>query len=521
MSNSQHELELKFFVPPTNQSNLKTQMTVKDSQLHNLAAYYFDTADKALTKAGIALRVRYEDGKWLQTLKTRGDGVAKRVELNYVLSLIGTPTSVDLATVQPDLTVIDEPKVNKQLEAIAPIAELQKNLHIQYFTDVKRQTRPIKKNISQIEVAYDTGKVQAQPSTDAKTNQSTKHAKTSPIHEIEFELVSGDAQDLLETAKQWCKRHKLILSTITKAERGNLLLNNQLFAEPTKSDLELLAKSLDKGMSQHAFLQAVINNCLIQILPNASAIAEGSPDGNYVHQIRVGIRRLRTALKMFKNFSSAIDPATVQEWRNVLAHTFGLLGDYRDKEILKIKTQPMLESFGAPHVEWSTNVKVMPIDAVSANDFQLVLLELIAFTHLPDEKKSAKAKPNLAKILEKLFAKIVKASDHFADLDTDSQHQVRKDLKTLRYVSEFTAPLFSDKKTGDKKSKAFIKYLEPAQDVLGEYNDNVVGHANYVEKAKTDSKALFAVGWFGGQEKGSSEKCAECLKTVKNAPTFW
>ena len=181
----------------------------------------------------------------------------------------------------------------------------------------------------------------------------------------------------------------------------------------------------------------------------------------------------------------------------------------------------MLESLGAPHITWDTDVKVMPIDAVCANDFQLVLLELIAFTHLPQDKGSQKAKPALVKILDKLFSKIAKASSHFASLDTESQHQVRKDLKTLRYVCEFADSLFEDKKHGDKKAKAFIKYLEPAQDVLGEYNDNVVGHAHYQAKAKTDPKALFAVGWFGGQEKASSEKGADSLKTVKKAPKFW
>jgi triphosphatase len=64
----------------------------------------------------------------------------------------------------------------------------------------------------------------------------------------------------------------------------------------------------------------------------------------------------------------------------VLKQTFSLLGEYRDKEILQIKTQPLLESVGAPHVEWSTAIDIMPIDAVRANDFQILLLELIGFT---------------------------------------------------------------------------------------------------------------------------------------------
>ena len=325
---------------------------------------------------------------------------------------------------------------------------------------------------------------------------------------------------MIDIAKTWCKKYKLYLSTVTKAQRGSLLLANKQFAEPVKADLAVL--QLHKGISQFAFLQAVVNNCLVQILPNASAIAEGSPDGNLVHQLRVGIRRLRTALKHFKFAQDYIDP----NWLMVLKQTFSLLGEYRDKEILQIKTQPLLESVGAPHVEWSTAIDIMPIDAVRANDFQILLLELIGFTHLPVPADSPKAKVTVAKKLEKLFTAIAAASDKFASLDTESQHGVRKDLKSLRYVSEFAAPLFASQNNGKKGKKAtklnaFLQYLEPAQDVLGEYNDNVVGHANYLEKAKTDPNALFAVGWFSGREQASSEQCAVSLKTVKNAPKFW
>lgn len=514
-----HELELKFAVPSYQQSVLRKNIDTKTAQQQRLSAYYFDTPNQDLAKKGIALRIRFEDSQWVQTLKTAGDGVAKRVELNTVLSLAGTPDTLDVSRLVPDISLITAPTVVAQLTNIMPLDELAQALTVQYFTDVQRISRQIKKNNSRIEIAYDIGKVGIGRLNSQKA--ANNHGLTqSDIHEIEFELLEGDPSDLIDIAKTWCKKYKLYLSTVTKAQRGSLLLANKQFAEPVKADLAVL--QLHKGISQFAFLQAVINNCLVQILPNASAIAEGSPDGNLVHQLRVGIRRLRTALKHFKFAQDYIDP----NWLMVLKQTFSLLGEYRDKEILQIKTQPLLESVGAPHVEWSTAVDIMPIDAVRANDFQILLLELIGFTHLPVPADSPKAKAPVAKKLQKLFTAIAAASDKFASLDTDSQHGVRKDLKSLRYVSEFAAPLFASQTNGKKGKKAtklnaFLQYLEPAQDVLGEYNDNVVGHANYLEKAKTDPNALFAVGWFSGREQASSEQCAVSLKTVKNAPKFW
>lgn len=514
-----HELELKFAVPSYQQSVLRKYIDTKTAQQQRLSAYYFDTPNQDLAKKGIALRIRFEDSQWVQTLKTAGDGVAKRVELNTVLSLTGTPDTLDVSSLVPDISLITEQAVVAELTSIMPLDELAQALTVQYFTDVQRTSRQIKKNNSRIEIAYDIGKVGIGHLNSQKP--ANNHGSTqSDIHEIEFELLEGDPSDLIEVAKTWCKKYKLYLSTVTKAQRGSLLLANKQFAEPVKADLAVL--QLHKGISQFAFLQAVINNCLVQILPNASAIAEGSPDGNLVHQLRVGIRRLRTALKHFKFAQDYIDP----NWLMVLKQTFSLLGEYRDKEILQIKTQPLLEAVGAPHVEWSTAVDIMPIDAVRANDFQILLLELIGFTHLPVPADSPKAKAPVAKKLQKLFTAIAAASDKFASLDTDSQHGVRKDLKSLRYVSEFAAPLFASQNNGKKGKKAtklnaFLQYLEPAQDVLGEYNDNVVGHANYLEKAKTDPNALFAVGWFSGREQASAEQCAVSLKTVKNAPKFW
>ena len=514
-----HELELKFAVPSYQQSILRKNIDTKTAQQQRLSAYYFDTPNQDLAKKGIALRIRFEDSQWVQTLKTAGDGVAKRVELNTVLSLTGMPDTLDVSSLVPDISLITEPTVVAQLTNIMPLDQLAQALTVQYFTDVQRTSRQIKKNNSRIEIAYDIGKVGIGHLNSQKPANNPGLTQ-SDIHEIEFELLEGDPSDLIDIAKTWCKKYKLYLSTVTKAQRGSLLLANKQFAEPVKADLAVL--QLHKGISQFAFLQAVVNNCLVQILPNASAIAEGSPDGNLVHQLRVGIRRLRTALKHFKFAQDYIDP----NWLMVLKQTFSLLGEYRDKEILQIKTQPLLESVGAPHVEWSTAVDIMPIDAVRANDFQILLLELIGFTHLPVPADNPKAKATVAKKLEKLFTAIAAASDKFASLDTESQHGVRKDLKSLRYVSEFAAPLFASQTNGKKGKKAtklnaFLQYLEPAQDVLGEYNDNVVGHANYLEKAKTDPNALFAVGWFSGREQASAEQCAVSLKTVKNAPKFW
>lgn len=504
------EIELKFLVPEYKVSALMRQTNIKTSTTSQLAAHYFDTPQLDLADAGIALRIRKEDEDWVQTIKAAGDGMAARLEHNHVLDKAATEQAISEQALAPDLSIYQTGEMAAVFDDFK-IKKLAKSLQRQYVTDVERVTRLVKKEGNVIEVAYDLGVVK----------HGEDESQQSHIHEVEFELIEGDTRYLFEVAKTWCKRYKLCLSTVTKAERGGLLLAGKTHSDATKANAHPLEITAD--MSASDFLRAVVHHCMLQILPNASAIAAGSQDGNHVHQLRVGIRRLRTALKFFADFSSSIN----SDWMPVLKQTFSLLGEYRDRELLQLKTQPMLEDKGAPFVDWTPerdSLKVAPIDAVRANDFQVTLLELIEYSMGPtDEDKSAKtdaaskpAKDQINKILGKLFGKISKASRHFADLDIEAQHEVRKRLKSLRYISEFAAPMYKKKPT-----KQFLKYLEPAQEVLGEYNDDIVGQEFYRAKAESDASAWFAVGYFSAQQQHAARDCAASLKSVEDAPIFW
>lgn len=500
------EIELKFLVPEYKVDSLMRQVKIKTSESSQLAAHYFDTKLNTLADQGMALRIRKEGENWVQTLKSGGDGLAARGEQNDVLDEQEVLKAFENDELQPDLSLYDDSDFAKPLSKLK-ISGNDNPLDRLYVTDVHRTTRLLKKEGNVVEIAYDEGKV-------IHGHDSDKH---QPIHEIEFELVQGDVKFLFESAKIWCKRYKLCVSTVTKAERGGLLLADKEHANATKADLNQL--NVDKSMTQPEFMRAVVHNCMIQILPNASAIAAGSPDGNHVHQLRVGLRRLRTALKFFDGFSYDINP----EWIPIIKQTFSLLGEYRDREVLQLKTQGILEDIGGPYVDWSperNSLKITPSAAVRANDFQITLLELIEYT-MSDADKDKSETDNLvidstSKILNKLYKKITNASTQFAQLDVESQHDVRKRLKSLRYLCEFVAPLYKKKQT-----KQFLKYLEPVQDELGEYNDDLVGHEFYLEKTKTDPNAWFAVGYFAAHKQRTAEKCAESLVAISDAPTFW
>lgn len=502
------EIELKFLVPEYKVDSLMRQAKIKSSITTQLAAHYYDTADNILAQSGIALRIRKEGDSWVQTLKSNGDGMASRGEQNTILDESKVAEALEADTLYPDLSVYEELDVEQLiLGKNKKKQDPSDKLNQLYITDVERTTRLIKGSNGVIEMAYDEGCV-----IHGEDPETTK-----PILELEFELIEGDVEFLFEVAKTWCKRYNLCLSTVTKAERGGLMLQGKDFTDATKANLKQL--SVNKKMKQPEFIRAAIHNCMLQILPNVSAIAAGSTDGDHVHQLRVGIRRLRTVLKFFDDFSSQINP----EWAPILKQTFSLLGEHRDREILEVKTQPILEALGGPHVDWSgerESIKISPIDAIRAPDFQITLLELIEYIMSPADADSPKRKGSVkdetTKILASLYKKISKASDQFASLNIEAQHDVRKRLKSLRYITEFVKPLYKKKKV-----KAFLKYLEPAQEVLGDYNDDLVGQAFYEEKTADDPNAWFAVGYFLAQKDHAAKQCAESLKSIKDAPVFW
>jgi triphosphatase len=557
------EIELKFLVPQSRLKGLMRQAHVKSSETTQMAAHYYDTAEQDLAQAGIGLRIRKEGDHWVQTIKAGGDGIAARLEHNTLLDSDHVQAMLDANQLMPDLSLYKDTAIAPAL-ADFKLKKLAKKLTCQYVTDVQRITRLLtekgnseegcSKELNRLEVAYDCGEV-------IHGNDETQR---QAIQEIEFELLSGDVDFLFATAKVWCKRYKLCLSTVTKAERGGLLIQGQSYSPAVSASQHPL--HINKDSSMPAFVRAAVHNCLLQILPNSSAIVAGSQDTDHALQLRIGIRRLRVALKAFKKFSDQLNP----EWLPILKQTATLLGDYRPLAHLSSYVEPKLEQDGAPRVDWTADlkkIKVKPIDAVRANDFQLTLLELIAFT-MSDSNNEAQvdklAIDKLAKILSKSHSKLLKAEhqllnlshendddvddDEDGDVDNENddenldnevgddisddplnnesshnvdatylaQHKLRCQLKNMRYLSEFAAPLYSK-----KKSKRWLKRLTKAQKALGQYLDKRQYQQYYQQKAATDSNALYGAGWFAATSSADNQRWQKRFARVQSAMTFW
>ena len=505
------EIELKFLVPESRLKGLIRQVKVKSSQVKNLAAHYYDTPDQQLAQAGIGLRIRKEGDTWVQTIKAGGDGIAARLEHNAILDSEQVQAMVDNNTLMPDLTIYKDTDIAPALKEFK-LKKLAKTLTRLYITDMQRTTRLLTEKGAEgtdnsIEIAYDHGEI----------IHGNDDSQRDVIQEIEFELISGDLDFLFMTAKTWCKLHKLCLSTVTKAERGGLLIKTQSHSPAVNADLSQL--KINKKISMPAFVRAAVHNCLLQILPNSSALVAGSTDDEHILQLYIGINRLRAAIEAFISFSDEINPV----WQPILKQTATLLGDYRELTHLANHIDPELKGHGSPAIDWSIDIdalKVKPIDAARANDFQLTLLELIAFTMSdPNLEHDADklAIDKLTKILSKHYKKCLKADKKthevsdagFDSDDADIDVNVNTDivdedqfeselcdhLRALRYISEFSAPLLSHKKS-KKKTKRWLKHLIKAQTAWEQYHAHTQYQQRYQLKSLSDANALYGVGWF-------------------------
>lgn len=491
------EFELKFEVTPKSLRSVAAALLQGKIIRQRLQASYFDTADGTLAAHGIVVRLRKEGARWVQTAKGSTADLLLRLEHNAALPAqrVGVVPALDLA--RHHGTPIGN--------AIGLALGLKANdifpkLKLLYRTDVQRVTRLEASGTSMVEIALDQGRV-------------FLAAGTQLICELEVELKQGSPHDAVAVARQWCANHGLWMSTITKSMKGQRLGHKAAFLNARSA----VPAKFSRQAAGDEMVSAVVAACLSQMLPNMSELAEGSLHPEHIHQLRVGIRRLRTALRELGELTDAVDPA----WEGALVQTFRALGIHRDHSQLVLVLQPQLLAAGGPNMLFSDANSNMadPGNAVRAPQFQDTLLGLIGFVHR-DRPESADKPDALKKAislrLEKLYKHALRDGKKFLALDEVQQHGVRKRLKRLRYLIEFAAPLF-----GSNKVNRMVAALKPVQDSLGLYNDELMALQTWRVLATDEPRAWFGVGWLSARKQPNAKKCLKEIKMFVKIKPFW
>ena len=201
-----NEIEIKLAVSDQAFNELQEHLKNFTCLVHKkqfLSNTYYDYPDHFLAKQKMGLRIRQEDQELTLTLKTNGEvvgGLHSRPEYNLPLTEKETPT-------------------NTQLRELYPFEQLPSStLQPIFSTDFNRTFWLVVFQQSKIEVAFDQGKIIAGESEQ-------------PICEIEFELKSGNVQDLFDFVETLPFERDIYFSSASKAKRGYLLGSKQFLTD--------------------------------------------------------------------------------------------------------------------------------------------------------------------------------------------------------------------------------------------------------------------------------------------------
>lgn len=508
------EIELKLALSPDDAPKLVRVPLLKSASRGRIVtsrvySIYYDTSDFALRDQGVALRLRKTGSRWVQTLKTAG-----RVEAGlHQREEIETPVPAQILN-YPALA---------QSGAAAVLADpaLPLKLRPVFVTDFRRTTRWLEPVAgTQIEFCLDRGAIVA------GTAQLS-------INEIELELKSGPPEQLLEFALGLLERLPLRLESASKAQRGYALAAG-LTGTPVKASVPAL--SPDMTVSQ-AF-RAVAFACIAHLQANERGLLE-TEEPEYLHQARVALRRLRSALSVF---GRAFPRTLFEEVIAVLRWLGGYLGPARDWDVFATETLPAVcAAFpGDAGLHWLTErtaeLRAAADDAarevVASRRYTAMLLHLTGlflrepWLQLHDHAATAlRALPLpefAANVLQRRHKKTLKSGHSFAELDPSGLHALRIEVKKLRYAAEFFSALYSQ-----GGLREYLSALADLQELLGGLNDAATVERLLEPLRECDGAEQWLEapglmrGWAAGGTRVRREQLAHAWRRFRDCEVFW
>lgn len=474
------EIELKLALPEEAQAGLLRHPLLKQAdsrRTHRLVNLYYDTPDLALRRHGVALRLRAQGKRWLQTVKCAGlasGGLSSRPE--WETPYVG----------HFDFSAVDDGSVRDWLERprlrtrITPLFETNFLRKAWIFTPVPG---------TRIEVVLDRGWIAA-------------GGRRESISELELELLAGDPAQLFILARQLAERAPLVPAPLSKADRGY-----RLFQQATHTPVKAPPLDLAADATPVAAFARIAFSCIDHLqLNHAGALASDDPE--YIHQMRVATRRLRAALRLFvpqlpADFATPI-VATLRELMTVLGAARDLdvlLAEIATPVLHALPDEPRLAALVGVITERSYVCRHAATDFLRSPHYGRIVLDtLAALQALNTEVGAGETTPGLLDFagqrLRRLRKKVLTLAGQARIDDPPSLHALRIAIKRLRYALEFFAPLASP-----AAIRNHLSHLASLQDTLGQIND-LASAGDLLMTCAEDNAALreavtLVGGWHG------------------------
>lgn len=408
----------------------------------DLVSTYFDTTGHKLQRQGLTLRVRRSGDEHLQTIKGPATGI-NRGEWE-------TP----VAGSAPDLTKFE----GTPLEKFAS-RKLGRKLKPVFTTAISQTTVMVATEDSEIELAIDRGRIVA-------------GRRQSPIAELE--LKRGVPRALFRLGRILAAHAAAELYLPTKSERGYALARGEV-ADATVAGPIVLD---DEMVAREAF-RSIAHACFAHFVRNADAVRRGEAEG--IHQMRVGLRRMRAAISLFSGFLPGAETERIKgecKWlTDELAAAREIdvfvarLGSAASRRLAPRRGRKAIER---EFVLRRARAVRQIVRMLASDRFRALLVDLLAWIEEDrDGDKDRAIGKAAARILRQRVKKARRQGRELGELSTRERHRYRIRIKKLRYAVEFFEGLFPGKRT-QRSLARLSKRLKRIQDALGSLNDMAV-----------------------------------------------
>jgi len=358
-----------------------------------------------------------------------------------------------------------------------------------------------------------------------------KHARAAK--EIEFKLKSGAPHQLYELARKLARDVPLPIGDRSKAGRGYALARGKP-ATPVKAQ----PAALDRSMAVNDAFKAVMRANFAHLQANKRGMLEGR-DPEYLHQMRVAVRRLRSAAAAFAPLlpEPAISPA-----RTGLKWLGASLAPARDWDVFVTETLPLIEAeFGARGglkdfiarcevLRRAANARARR--AVRSARYRHLILRLAAWlsaeswlTQADPVERAALEEPIAgfaAAVIGRRYDRVRNKGRKLGALSPAALHRLRIAIKKFRYATDFFAGLYEE-----KSARNALKRLARLQDILGAMNDaatvaNLMAHGfdGAAGRRALEAKGIL-LGWSSGRAATLKRGLMSAWKEFRSAEKFW
>ena len=514
------EAELKILLDDVTIARLRddvgrASLRLAPPQTRELVSIYYDTVGAALADADISLRLRKNGRAWVQTIKRRATGSAAGGFFAHEEFECPAPGGrLKLSGPDPEGAIAAVLQVTGD-RPLSPLFETRVTRRIEHLRGPEG---------GEVEFAIDEGELRAGEARE-------------PIREAELELVSGRIGDIFGLARQLFPVGPIRFGTENKAARGYRLTRGEPPAQPGPRRAGTVPVTPETTIEIAA--RDILRDCLAQISANIAIVADSEvPEGP--HQLRVGLRRLRTA---FVVFSPLLGAAAMQPLAERAQRLGQVVGHLRDADVLcdevvagaigsgldDAAVQALCDALAARRHKVRADVRAV-LAGTEATGF---LFDLAAFIEgrgwldPADHSQTVRLATPVAEaapaLLDAQLKRVLKRGRHFAELDSEALHEVRKSLKKLRYAVDMLGPAYPP--------AAVSTYLEPLkelQDGFGSMNDAAMAADELTgpdAPAADDPPAQRAVGWTLGTLAARVTEDRRALgkrwRHLKSAAPFW